>query len=208
MPNATTRVYKMVDLLSVAKSPFRSPSTVAARCDMDTDSGGWIVIQRRVANGTVNFTRGWCDYQNGFGDLEGEFWYGLNNIHHLTSQESVELRIDMIMEDDGSHLSWTYLTFRVAGPSDNYRLTIGDGQGPGRDAMAIQNQQQFSTYDNDIIMPSTLAGTRTREDGGTMRVTWLISMDPTALQPTPGLTRGLQGSSGMMGPTETWPVWR
>ena len=146
IPSATTAVYKMVDLLS---APFRSPSTVAARCDMDTDSGGWIVIQRRVANGTVNFTRGWYNYQNGFGDLEGEFWYGLNNIHYLTSQENVDLRIDMIMEDDGSNLSWTYQTFHVAGASDNYSLTIGDGQGSGQDAMAYHNQQQFTTYDND-----------------------------------------------------------
>ena len=135
--------------LPAFQSPFRPPTTLEARCDMDTENGGWTVIQRRVPNGTVNFTRGWCDYENGFGDLEGEFWYGLTNIHYLTSREDVELRIDMIMEDDGSQLSWTYQTFTVAAASDKYRLTIGGGQGPGRDAMAIQNGQQFSTYDND-----------------------------------------------------------
>ena len=35
------------------------------------------------------------DYVNGFGDLEGEFWYGLENIHCLTTQEDVELRIEL-----------------------------------------------------------------------------------------------------------------
>lgn len=135
--------------MEMTPSVFQTPTTLTARCDMETDNGGWIVIQRRVANGTVNFTRCWEDYKTGFGDLEGEFWYGLTNIHHLTSQDEVELRIDMVMEDDGSQLSWTYQTFRVAGSSDKYRLTIGNGQGPGRDAMAIQNGQQFTTYDND-----------------------------------------------------------
>ena len=50
-------------------------TTLAARCDMETDGGGWMVIQRRVANGNVNFTSDWNDYVNGFGDLNGEFWY-------------------------------------------------------------------------------------------------------------------------------------
>ena len=34
---------------------------VYVRCDMETDNGGWTVIQRRISNGTVNFTRNWED---------------------------------------------------------------------------------------------------------------------------------------------------
>ena len=116
---------------------------------METDGGGWMVIQRRVANGNVNFTRDWNDYVNGFGDLNGEFWYGLDNIHYLTTRDDVELRIDMVIEDDGSELTWTYQTFTVAGANDNYTLTIGGGVGTGNDAMNYHNGQQFSTYDND-----------------------------------------------------------
>ena len=108
-----------------------------------------MVIQRRVPDGTVNFTRNWTDYENGFGDLEGEFWYGLRNIHHLTTRDDVELRIDMVREDDGTEFSWTYQTFRVAGAGDNYRLTIGEGEGTGFDAMRYHNNQQFTTYDRD-----------------------------------------------------------
>ena len=122
---------------------------LTARCDMEMDGGGWMVIQRRVPSGTVNFTRGWSDYVSGFGDLDGEFWYGLDNIHYLTTRDNVELRIDMVMEDNGSELTWTYQTFTVAGPEDKYRLTIGEGVGTGHDAMNHHNEQQFSTYDND-----------------------------------------------------------
>jgi ficolin len=150
-PSAPTRLYRIVEVQS-QQSPFSQPATatsLTARCDMDTDNGGWIVIQRRLPNGTVNFTRNWYDYENGFGDLEGEFWYGLKNIHYFTSQDDVELRIDMVMEDDGSELSWTYQTFQVAGPSDKYRLTIGGGSGQGQDAMEYHNGMQFSTHDAD-----------------------------------------------------------
>ena len=37
-----------------------------------------------------------------FGDLEGEFWYRLKNIHHLTARDQVELRIDMVKKTDGA----------------------------------------------------------------------------------------------------------
>ena len=115
---------------------------------MSTDGGGWTVIQKRVPGGTENFTQNWTDYENGFGDLFGEFWLGLRNIHCLTTREAHELRIDMKLEN-GTSKTWTYQTFMVAGPEDKYQLTIGGGVGQGGDAMAYSNGMQFSTYDSD-----------------------------------------------------------
>ncbi|KAK3587898.1 hypothetical protein CHS0354_014410 [Potamilus streckersoni] len=54
-------------------------------CDMDTDGCGWTVFQRRV-DGTVNFARGWTEYQVGFGNLKGKFWLGNQQLHLLTKQ--------------------------------------------------------------------------------------------------------------------------
>ena len=143
-----TGVFELRVFRAPPLTPFTPPPTyIAARCDMETDGGGWMVIQRRVTNGTINFTRDWDDYVSGFGDLDGEFWYGLDNVHYLTTRDDVELRIDMVMEDDGSELTWTYQTFTVAGPEDKYRLTIGGGVGTGTDAMDYHDGQQFSTYD-------------------------------------------------------------
>ena len=158
VPEAPTGEYTLRKFTGQPEEQFSSTviySTLRARCDMDTDGGGWMVIQRRLPGGNVNFTRNWADYENGFGDLSGEFWYGLKNIHHLTTQDHVELRIDMERETDGGRFSWTYQTFRIAGATDNYRLTIGEGQkegegqGTGNDAMAFHNDEQFTTYDND-----------------------------------------------------------
>ena len=63
-------------------------------CDAYTAGGGWLVIQRRQ-DGSENFRRKWEDYENGFGSLTGEFWYGLSAIHCLTKQGQWELHIDL-----------------------------------------------------------------------------------------------------------------
>ena len=54
-------------------------------CDGATARGGWLVVQRRQ-DGSVDFNRGWVDYEDGFGSLTGEFWYGLRPLHCLTNQ--------------------------------------------------------------------------------------------------------------------------
>ncbi|XP_076063337.1 uncharacterized protein LOC143038214 [Oratosquilla oratoria] len=65
-------------------------------CDQETDGGGWTVIQRRDDLPPYqDFYRTYIEYERGFGDLQGEHWLGLENIHHLTSHSLQELRIDL-----------------------------------------------------------------------------------------------------------------
>ena len=121
-------------------------------CDMDTDGGGWTVIMRRKRSvlTNLNFHKPWDQYENGFGNLNSEFWLGLRNIHCLTTREEVDLMIDL-RDNNGNGMTWIYHVFKVNGSDDKYRLQIGDAEGPpgGYDAMAYHNGKQFSTYNSD-----------------------------------------------------------
>ena len=139
-------------LCDIPADPHTQLPVMQARCDMEADSGGWTVILRRKSNVSpqVNFTRNWKEYENGFGDLNTEFWYGLRNMHCLTSRDTMQLRVEL-NHSNGTGLTWTYHHFRVDGPENEYRLHIGKGEGPSgaQDAMTIHNEKPFSTFDND-----------------------------------------------------------
>ena len=123
-----------------------------ARCDMETDEGGWMVILRRKRNISqqVNFNRKWTEYENGFGDLNTEFWYGLRNIHCLTTRDTVQLQVQLNYSN-GTVLTWTYQNFQVCGAEQDYRLIIGQAKGPsgGYNALNYHHGRPFSTVDND-----------------------------------------------------------
>lgn len=90
---------------------------------MTTSGGGWTVFQRRL-DGSVDFYREWQDYKSGFGNLNGEYWLGLDKIHRLTSDSQNEIRIDM--EDTLGNTKYAnYDSFKVKSEQQKYTLEIG-----------------------------------------------------------------------------------
>ena len=114
---------------------------------METDGGGWTVFQRRQ-DGSVDFYKYWTDYENGFGNLTGEFWLGLGKINRLTKEQSNTLRVDL--EDfDGNTSYAQYTTFSVGNSTTEYNLTVGGHSGTAGDSLAEHNGMKFTTRDND-----------------------------------------------------------
>uniref|UniRef100_A0A3P8S131 Si:ch211-203k16.3 n=1 Tax=Amphiprion percula TaxID=161767 RepID=A0A3P8S131_AMPPE len=119
-------------------------------CDMETDGGGWTMIQRRV-DGSVSFDRSWRDYKDGFGDLHSEFWLGNDHIHDMTTQGRYSLRIDM--EDwSNKHKHATYQSFSVEDEEHLYRLHVSGFSGTVQDSFSwYHDKQAFSTPDSGNI---------------------------------------------------------
>ena len=104
-------------------------------CDMETNGGGWTVFQRRM-DGSVDFYRRWNDYKEGFGDLHGEFWLGLDKINRLTRSTRNVLRVDL--EDFQKNKSYAkYSRFLVASEIHVYTLVIGGYSGKHPDFIIV-----------------------------------------------------------------------
>ncbi|XP_026577068.1 angiopoietin-4 [Pseudonaja textilis] len=90
-----------------------------AFCDMETDGGGWTVIQRRI-NGSVSFQKTWKEYKQGFGAAAGEFWLGNQAVHLLTNQATYALRVELL-DWEGNQAYAQYDRVRLAGERQRYR---------------------------------------------------------------------------------------
>ena len=119
-----------------------------AYCDTSNGGGGWIVVQRRLNKSSVDFNRTWVEYEDGFGNLTGEFWYGLKALHCLTGQGGWEMRMDITLAN-GTKIVLQYEQFEVASAKDKYKLTVGGFQGTTTDPMATHNKMYFTTKDSD-----------------------------------------------------------
>ena len=96
-------------------------------CDQTTAGGGWTVFQKRI-DGSVDFYRDWADYKKGFGNLNGEFWLGLDNIHRLTNSDTFKLRVDL--EDwEGETRFAVYDMIAIRDEVSKYRLSLGSYSG-------------------------------------------------------------------------------
>ncbi|XP_078368569.1 microfibril-associated glycoprotein 4-like [Oculina patagonica] len=115
-------------------------------CDQTTAGGGWTVFQKR-RDGLVDFYRGWDDYKRGFGNLNGEFWLGLDKIHRLTKEKS-RLRVEL--EDFNGKTAYAeYSFFGVASEGSKYKLNIGTYSGTAGDSLTNHRGYAFSTKDRD-----------------------------------------------------------
>ena len=127
---------------------------------METDGGGWTVIQRRgdFGNPSDYFLKKWNDYKYGFGDLNEDFWFGLEYIHQLGKDKEQQLLIEL--QDFGYGKATTIINnFHVGDEPSNYTLShqgssnnLGSGFPP--------SGTEFSTIDRDNdVWPSNCAET-------------------------------------------------
>ncbi|GFN90428.1 fibrinogen-related protein 3-2 [Plakobranchus ocellatus] len=131
-------------------------------CDMFTDGGGWIVIQRR-STGKVDFYRDWETYKKGFGTFDDEFWLGNERIHAFTSSGTWELRVDLKYKKKDAYA--LYSSFKVESEWKQYTLRLGSYSGTAGNSFIHHNGQKFSTYDRDNDSHNSYSCAKSQQGG-------------------------------------------
>lgn len=89
-----------------------------------------------------------CTSQQGFGNIDGEYWLGLENIYWLTNQGNYKLLVTL--EDwSGRKVFAEYASFRLEPEADFYKLRVGRYHGNAGDSLTWHNGKQFTTLDRD-----------------------------------------------------------
>jgi len=120
------------------------------RCEQDLHGGGWtVLILRQKQDPQLSFRKDFSEYQEGFGDVNGEHWIGLNTMQQLTNSADYELMVTMARGDEKA-VSF-YSEFRVE-PGSYARLRVSGfdaANSTGGDSLWYHDGMAFTTKDRD-----------------------------------------------------------
>ncbi|XP_035778298.1 ficolin-3-like [Anopheles albimanus] len=141
-PSNVSETY-LIGLNNVGVSvPFR------VYCEQEAFGGGWIVIQYRY-DGSLDFYRGWNEFRDGFGDLNKEFWLGLEKVHQLTKARKHELIVEL-KDFSGDYAYARYDAFKIDSEDEGYALKeLSKHSGTVDNSMSFNKNEKFSTKDRD-----------------------------------------------------------
>ncbi|KAJ3648710.1 hypothetical protein Zmor_020490 [Zophobas morio] len=133
--------------------PDFAPNAIKVLCDLEKRGGGWTYILNRF-DGSQSFGFDLEEYKKGFGNLSGEFWLGLDNIHYLTGYKNNELLVEL--EDWKNRSMFAhYGRFSVGSEDEDYVMTAKEYSGTATNGMIYSDNMKFSTKTKDRdLMPS------------------------------------------------------
>ncbi|XP_046805397.1 ryncolin-1-like [Lucilia cuprina] len=118
-------------------------------CDSETEAGDWLIVQKRQ-DGSEDFYRNWQDYENGFGDIEGEFFIGLKKLHALTTYNGLQELLIVMEGAKNSKAFAKYDAFAIGNGTVAYELKrLGKYSGTAGNSLQIHVGMKFSTKDHD-----------------------------------------------------------
>ncbi|XP_035882104.1 angiopoietin-related protein 3 isoform X2 [Phyllostomus discolor] len=147
-------------LSSKPRAPRTTPSLhLNETKNVEHDGNSWTLIQHRI-DGSQNFNETWKNYRYGFGQLDGEFWLGLEKIYSIVKQSNYILRIELEDWKDTKH--YIEYSFHLGNHETNYKLRLIEIKGNVPNILPENKDLVFSTWDHKaqghVLCPESYSG--------------------------------------------------
>ncbi|XP_051881451.1 uncharacterized protein LOC127575596 [Pristis pectinata] len=133
----------------------KNNSPVLVYCDMKTEDGGWILVQKVKKGNNLPFPTTWKQYENTFGDFNNNYWLGNIYLHQLTQEQRYDVKF--VLQGGNETVNIDFDSFNIDGEDNNYALRLG---APLNDSdhhkqLLKNDNMMFSTEDMDNDRDST-----------------------------------------------------
>ncbi|TMW46486.1 hypothetical protein DOY81_008435, partial [Sarcophaga bullata] len=147
LENFDQKIKLFENIINEMKTEIKAANTFNIRSFKENRQ--WQCILRRQ-DGSVNFTRNWQDYKQGFGNANGEFFIGLEQLHRKTNYEGRH-ELLIILQDFNNHTRYAkYDEFVVGSEEEKYKIkNLGHYQGDAGDSLSQHLNSAFSSLDQD-----------------------------------------------------------
>ena len=113
------------------------------------EQSGWTRVLNRIEN-ALNFNKSWAEYKNGFGEILGNHWLGLEKMRDFISLKPTKMRFECTKNTFVIlfMLDWV----KIGTESEKYQLVFGNYTYRNFDpavSFPSINGSNFSTYDKD-----------------------------------------------------------
>lgn len=110
-------------------------------------------IPRGVIGPSYNddFYRTWAEYKDGFGDIDGEFFIGLDKLYAMTNYDGPQELLVLMENGTNSAEGYAkYDAFKIGNESEKYVLKrTGRYTGTAGDSLKVHIGLKFTTKDQD-----------------------------------------------------------
>ncbi|XP_041056155.1 fibrinogen-like protein 1-like protein [Carcharodon carcharias] len=121
-------------------------------CDMDTEGGGWVVLQRVSKQSNIQFANHWSTYKHTFGDVEDDYWLGNEYIHLITQHVHYEVKFVIVSKSERVEVNYT--SFTVEDENNKYKLRLGAPIGGSVSYDILSNASKDECSDNMMFSTS------------------------------------------------------
>ena len=113
-------------------------------------AGQHIVVQRRSFPFDMSFNRTWDEYKNGFGDLNGEFWLGLEKLYRILNQPYVRYSVRIETWSESGNLWFEeFENFYIGDENEQYEIKSTGSHGNLNFQSYFNYGGKFFTHDKD-----------------------------------------------------------